>query len=92
MSAALFESGLMVITANAQDQLHPADIPRCLARHLTGDWGELCDEDRQENQRALAQGSRLFSVYHDRNQRKFYVITEGHAESRVTTVLLPEDY
>jgi hypothetical protein len=90
MSAALFAPGQIVITAHAKNVLHPADVPVCLARHLSGDWGELCEEDRAENQRALSQGLRLFSVYHDRNRRKFYVITE-HDRS-VTTILLPEDY
>ena len=90
MSAALFSLGQMVITANARDRLHPADVPLCLARHLSGDWGELCPEDREENQRSLTQGGRLFSVYRDRNKVKMYIITE-HDRS-LTTILLPEDY
>ena len=90
MSAAFFSPGQVVITANARDRLHPADVPHCLARHLSGDWGELCEEDRAENQRSLQQGGRLFSVYHDRNQVKLYIITEP--DSSTTTILLPEDY
>jgi len=32
----------------------------------------------------------LFSVYHDRNRVKFWIITE--ADRSATTILLPEDY
>lgn len=86
----LFPLGQTVITANAQQRLHPEDVPKCLARHASGDWGELCDEDLAENERSLRQSGRLFSVYHDRNAVKFYIITE--CDRSVTTTLLPEDY
>jgi hypothetical protein len=69
---------------------HPEDVPQSLSRHAQGDWGELCEEDRAANERALKEGLRLFSVYTDRNGTKYYIITE-HDRS-VTTILLPEDY
>jgi hypothetical protein len=90
MAATKFPLGQCVITANARDTLHPEDVPGAIARHGSGDWGDLCDEDRRENERSLAETGRLLSVYYDRNRVKFYVITE-HDRS-VTTVLLPEDY
>jgi len=90
METALFPLGQIVITANAKDVLHPEDVTVSLARHATGDWGDLCQEDWKENERALAQGSRLFSVYKDRAGVKFYIITE-HDRS-ITTILRPEDY
>jgi hypothetical protein len=86
----LFPLGQTVITANAQGRLHSEDVQACLGRHASGDWGELCDEDRAENERSLRQSGRLFSVYHDRNAVKFYIITE--CDRSVTTTLLPEDY
>ena len=90
MPEPLFPLGQTVITVNAKDALHPQDVTLSLTRHAQGDWGDLCPEDRKENERALAQGSRLFSVYKDRAGVKFYIITE-HDRS-VSTVLLPEDY
>lgn len=85
-----FSLGQTVSTRNALDTLHPEDVLASIARHHAGDWGELCEEDRQANEQALAHGGRLFSVYHDRNGAKFYIITE--CDRSATTVLLPEDY
>ena len=84
-----FPFGQTVITRNAADSLNPEDVCRCLRRHVSGDWGELCPEDVEQNERSLEEG-RLVSVYHDQNETKFYIITE--ADRSVTTVLLPEDY
>ena len=86
----LFPLGRTVITSAALDALDPEDVKACLVRHAEGDWGTLCPEDQKANELALAEGFRLFSVYHDRHRTKFYIITE--ADRSVTTVLLPEDY
>jgi hypothetical protein len=48
------------------------------------------EEDRQANERALIEGTRLFSVYHAENGTKFWITTEADRQS--TTVLLPQDY
>lgn len=82
--------GQVVITAHAKDVLHPEDVRQSLARHARGDRGEVGDEDRQENELSLARGFRLLSVYRDRANVKFWIITE--ADRSVTTILLPEDY
>ena len=85
-----FELGELVITANAARELLHIEVLVCLARHQAGDWGELCEEDRAENERALEHGARIFSVYCVRKSLSFYIITEWNREA--TTVLLPEDY
>ena len=85
-----FYLGRLVITPNARDRLHPEDVQRCLARHACCDWGDCCKEDDAENEFALDRYLRLFSVYHDRNGTKFWIITE--AGRSATTILLPEDY
>jgi hypothetical protein len=88
--ASLFPLGHCVITANANSVLHPEDVNRALARHASGDWGDVCESDCKENEVGLTCGLRLFSIYRDRWGQKFYIITE-HDRS-VTTTLLPEDY
>lgn len=86
----LFNLGRQVMTCNAQRQLDPLSVFRCMGRHQKGDWGDVCKEDNKANNQALNKGGRLFSVYHDANGIKFWIITE--ADRSVTTVLLPEDY
>ena len=82
--------GQTVSTGNAVATLNPEDVLKAMGRHHRGDWGDLCDEDREANERAIKHGGRLFSVYRDRQETKFYIITE--CDRSVTTVLLPEDY
>ena len=85
-----FPLGRLVATPNALAHLTELDIRIAIGRHLRGDWGDICDEDRQANDSALAQGDRLVSVYHSATKVKFYLITEWNRT--LTTVLLPEDY
>ena len=65
---------------------HPFDL---LARHATGDWGELCAFDRRQNEIALRDGYRVLSSY-PIGEERVWVITE--ADRSVTTILLPEEY
>ena len=85
-----FPLGQTVMTATAQQTLHPEDVLVYLRLHDSGNWGDLCAEDIVHNDLALKEGSRLLSSYTDRNKVKFWIITE--ADRSVTTVLLPEDY
>jgi hypothetical protein len=85
-----FQLGNLVATPAALSALTHDDIMTAISRHVKGDWGEVCDEDREENERSLREGYRLLSVYHAANGTKFWLITE-HDRS-VTTILLPCDY
>jgi hypothetical protein len=83
--------GRIVTTSGALKLLleaggHPFDY---LARHATGDWGELCAFDRLQNQIALRDGYRVLSSYNVLAGR-VWIITE--ADRSVTTILLPEEY
>ena len=59
-------------------------------RHAAGDWGDVCDEDRQLNEDGLKGGARTMSVYNVQPGLTIWVITEADRSS--TTALLPEDY
>ena len=85
-----FELGQVVATPKALETIPPEDVMRALARHAAGDWGEVDPEDWQENELSLREGFRLMSVYRDRNDVTFWVITE--ADRSVTTLLLPSEY
>lgn len=56
---------------------------------MCGDWGDMDEDDRRENELALRIGSRLLSVYHAATGAKFYVVTE--ANRTATTVYLPHE-
>jgi len=61
-----------------------------LQRHWRGDWGDLSDEDRRENDFSVDRQLRLLSAYHLPDRTKIWIITE--ADRSVTTILLPEEY
>ena len=86
---ARFPLGQLAITGNASLRLSTEEVLTALARHASGDWGDLCPEDTLANDTALDQGGRLFSAY-GWGENRMWIITE--ADRSVTTVLLPEDY
>ena len=87
---AKFRLGYIVATPHALARLTQYDILTGIQRHQAGDWGEVPEEDRQENEISLKEGFRLQSVYHAVTGLKFWIITEADRSS--TTVLMPEDY
>lgn len=89
----LFPLGQVVATPDALAALEEADesATPLLQRHQHGDWGNLCDEDRQLNDEAVKDGSRILSSYVlEATGQKFWIITEADRSS--TTILLPENY
>ena len=82
-----FPLGQIVATPSALAEIRADDITAALARHSEGDWGDCGPEDWRENEFAVDNDLRLFSVYQDRNKVKFWIITE--ADRSATTVLLP---
>jgi hypothetical protein len=61
-----------------------------LHRHVVGDWGDLDEADRAENELSAREGFRLLSAHHLRDGTKIWIITEADRSS--TTILLPEEY
>lgn len=89
-----FESGRMVMTrgvaALITDQTTAQLVRRCLDRHLSGDCGDMDEDDILANLRAVTHGGeRVFSAY-DTALGRLWIITE--ADRSATTVLLPEEY
>jgi hypothetical protein len=76
--------GALKLLAEARE--HPFNY---LARHATGDWGDLCAFDRRQNEIALREGLRVLSSY-EAPAGRVWIITE--ADRSVTTILLPEEY
>ena len=80
------------LSALAESGQSPTEF---LARHVQGDWGEVCDDDKGLNDQALTDGSRLLSAYQTHQGTKLWIITEAADETGrrcATTVLLPSEY
>jgi hypothetical protein len=61
-----------------------------LARHVSGDWGDLRPADIAENEFSLHHGLRLLSTYRTSLGERIWIITEADRSS--TCILLPEEY
>ena len=85
-----FELGQVLITPGAHDALELKDVASCLVRHAGGDFGDVCEEDWGLNEDAVENEGRILSAYHDRNDVKFWIITEW--DRSATTILLPSEY
>ena len=96
-----FELGKVVMTPGVRDLLEadPLLVERALARHVSGDWGSVCEDDARQNDRELESGeARLLSAYPiDAAQpcagfgdNTLWIITEW--DRSVTTALLPSEY
>lgn len=93
MTQVRFSLGRTVATPGALAALSPEEIPQLLSRHARGDWGELEESDKLENESALNCGEddgRLLSAYTSASGVKVWIITE--ADRSATTILLPEEY
>ena len=90
---ALFPLGELVATSAALALLADAgENPAVLlARHVTGDWGEVPPEDARENELSVREGYRIVSSYSvGSGGGRVWLITEADRSS--TCILLPEDY
>jgi len=92
-----FSLGQIVATPGALEALQRNNVTGCdyLRRHASGDWGIVCEEDKQANEEAIKNGARLMSAYFLPDETKLWVITEAadDAGHRVaTTLLLPDEY
>lgn len=87
----LFSLGSLVATPAAFSYLieHGLSPINLLNRHVNGDWGDLSVSDKQLNDQAVHDGSRILSAYVVAG-RKLYVITE--CDRSYTTILFASEY
>ena len=92
MSGIKFEPGRIVATPGALEAFRASGVEplALLQRHLGGDWGDLSEADKAENELSLRQGFRILSAYKLKNGLVIWVITE--AERSATTFLPPDEY
>ncbi|MGF1871985.1 type I restriction endonuclease subunit M [Photobacterium indicum] len=86
-----FELGQSIMTRGVADLFNHDShlLVPFLMRHQCGNWGEVCEEDKQVNNEATHTNQRIISVYKFKGE-KFWIITEW--DRSVTTALLPSEY
>ena len=86
----LFPLGNVYQTPGVLEAIPSEDVFQALARHQAGDWGDLGEADKQENEFSLGYPLRILSAYRAQTGEKFWIMTE--ADRSATTVLLPSEY
>ncbi len=95
--AAKFSLGRLAATPGALEALEASgqEPSFFIARHASGDYGEVSEEDRKLNDEAVSQGDRILSAYRTLKGVKLWVITEAaddNGHRAATTILLPDEY
>lgn len=94
MRKALFNLGQIAINKIVLNRMNDnpmfaQEVGVAFQRHASGDWGDLCEEDKQMNDEGLKGDGRLYSAY-DTSQGKLLIITEWNPST--TTILFPNEY
>lgn len=93
---AKFKLGKVLLTRGVNDMVASNGkfakfVAKSFTRHCNGDWGDLCEEDKEMNESGLKNGDdRLFSKYNYDDETSIYIITEW--DRSATTILFPEEY
>ena len=96
MQGTKFELGQLVWTRGVADRIADESefakfATQSLKRYAKGDWGNICEEDKNRNDLAVEAGNlRIFSAYKHPILPKIWIITE--ADRSVTTTLFPDEY
>jgi hypothetical protein len=88
----LFDLGQTFMTMGAREALEESNqtASEFLERHLSGDWGIVCEDDKNENELSVKESFRILSAYKTEKGEKLWIITEANRVS--TTILLPCEY
>ena len=85
-----FQPGAVFTTIGATHAASHRELTEMVRRHLSGDWGDLCDEDKKANDAALTHGQRILSSYKSASGEKLWVETTADRSS--TCVMTPSEY
>ncbi len=91
-SKVLFPLGNVYLTIGAREALEESNqtATEFLAKHQSGDYGDICEEDKRENELSVKEGFRILSSYKTLKGVKIWIITEADRSS--STALLPSEY
>ena len=91
-SKVLFLLGNVYLTVGAREALEESNqtATEFLAKHQLGDYGDICEDDKRENELSVKEGFRILSSYKTLKGVKIWIITEADRTS--SCLLLLEDY
>ena len=85
-----FRPGTVYVTRAVSEMLSQQRLLQLLQRHIHGDWGDTCQNDRIANERAICNGDRIVSWYQLSGKTRVLIITE--ADRSATTIMLSDEY
>jgi hypothetical protein len=88
-----FQLGRIVATPGALEAMarRGIDAGELLTRHAAGDWGDLDEQDKRENEFSVTRRLRILSAYGTQDDPdRIWLITE--ADRSATTILKPDEY
>ena len=87
-----FPLGRVLTTPGTIEALAQANVDgrKLLSKHHRGEWGDLSEDDKAENEFSVDKYLHIFSSYRISDDEKVSIITE--ADRSVTTLLLPSEY
>ena len=90
-----FDLGIIVNTIKVHNFISQSEqnydyVMKCFDRYISGDWGEMCEEDKIANDEALITEDRILASYEEKDMPKIWIITEWDRSS--TTILFPSEY
>ena len=90
-----FELGQVVQTRGIADACEKSDeftleIHKAFQRYISGDWGDLGDEDKALNDSAVENNDDRILAKYEIGERPIYIITEW--DRSATTILFCDEY
>lgn len=90
-----FKLGQLVMTKGvhsdqARDRAFACEVTEAFARYVKCDWGDLCDEDKRNNDSAVKNGDDRILASYITSRGKLWVITEW--DRSATTILYADEY
>ncbi|HDP0319668.1 TPA: plasmid related protein [Salmonella enterica subsp. enterica serovar Concord] len=85
----LFSLGCLYVTPGIRELIKQGvNIQSFLTRHLRGDWGDICQEDKSANNHAAERDGMILSAYWVTPDTKIWIMTDNGS----TTIMLPDEY
>ena len=85
-----FRPETVYVTRAVSEMRSQQRLLQLLQRHIHGDWGDTCQNDRAANEQAIGSGDRILSWYQVNGKIRILIITE--ADRSATTIMLSDEY